>query len=101
MLSPVLEKVRGRYRIRFTFKEEQELVQDAEKLSYRILAVDLGINAPASWCILTADGTVHAKGVIHLACEEDRLNRQINRKRKYQKAGKKSKCAYRWIRNAE
>lgn len=100
MLSPVLEKVRGRYRIRFTFKEEQELVQDAEKLSYRILAVDLGINAAASWCILTADGTVHAKGVIHLACEEDRLNRQINRKRKYQKAGKKSKCAYRWIRNA-
>lgn len=62
---------------------------------------NLGINAAASWCILTADGTVYAKGVIHLACEEDRLNRQIHRKRKYQKAGKKKcRCAYRWIRNA-
>lgn len=101
MLSPVLEKVRGRYRVRFAFEEEQELVQDTDKLSYRILAVDLGINAAASWCILTADGTVYAKGVIHLACEEDRLNRQIHRKRKYQKAGKKKcRCAYRWIRNA-
>ena len=101
MLSPVLEKVHKRYRIRFTFEEERDLVQDTEKLSYRILAVDLGINAAASWCVLTADGTVHAKGVIHLACEEDRLNRQIHRKRKYQKAGKKKcHCAYRWIKDA-
>ena len=86
--------------IRFSFKEMQELVQDKDKLAYRILAVDLGINAAASWCIMKADGTVHAKGVIHLPCEEDRLNHRINRKRMYQQAGKKSQCVYRWIRNA-
>lgn len=100
MLSPVVDKVHGRYQIRFSFKEMQELVQDKDKLAYRILAVDLGINAAASWCIMKADGTVHAKGVIHLPCEEDRLNHRINRKRMYQQAGKKSQCVYRWIRNA-
>ena len=100
MLSPVVDKVHGRYQIRFSFKEMQELVQDKDKLAYRILAVDLGINAAASWCIMKVDGTVHAKGVIHLPCEEDRLNHRINRKRMYQQAGKKSQCVYRWIRNA-
>ena len=100
MLSPVVEKVRGRYRVRFSFKEKQELVSEEDRLGYTILAVDLGINAAASWCILTADGTVHAKGVIHLACEEDRLRRLVNRKRMYQRAGKKSRCIYRWIREA-
>lgn len=100
MLSPIVDKVRGRYQIRFTFEEIRELVQDEDKLTYRILAVDLGINAAASWCVMEADGTVHAKGVIHLPCEEDRLNHMINRKRMYQQAGKKSHCAYRWIREA-
>ena len=96
MLSPIVDKVRGRYQIRFTFEEIRELVQDEDKLAYRILAVDLGINAAASWCVMEADGTVHAKGVIHLPCEEDRLNHMINRKRMYQQAGKKSHCVYRW-----
>ena len=100
MLSPIVDKVRGRYQIRFTFEEIRELVQDEDKLAYRVLAVDLGINAAASWCVMEADGTVHAKGVIHLPCEEDRLNHMINRKRMYQQAGKKSHCAYRWIREA-
>ena len=95
MLSPVVDKVRGRYQIRFSFKEMRELVQDEDKFAYRILAVDLGINAAASWCVMKADGTVHAKGVIHLPCEEDRLNHMINRKRMYQQAGKKSHCVYR------
>lgn len=100
LLSPVVEKVRGKYRIRFCFEEKQELVQAEDRLAYSVLAVDLGINAAASWCVMTADGTVHAKGVIHLACEEDRLNHLINRKRKYQRAGKKSQCVYRWVRDA-
>ena len=58
MLSPIVDKVRGRYQIRFTFEEIRELVQDEDKLAYRILAVDLGINAAASWCVMEADGTV-------------------------------------------
>lgn len=100
MLSPSVYKVRGRYQIRFAFRKTRDLVQDENKLSYRILAVNLGINAAASWCVMESDGTVHAKDVIHFACEEDRLNRMINRKRMYQQAGKKSKCVYRWMTEA-
>ena len=100
LLSPVVEKVRGKYRIRFCFEENQELVQAKDRLAYSVLAVDLGINAAASWCIMMADGTVHAKGVIHLVCEEDRLNHLINRKRMYQRAGKKSQYIYRWVKEA-
>ena len=100
MLSPVVEKVCGSYHIRFCFEEIQTLVQDKNPLSYTILAVDLGINAPASWCVMTKDGTVHAKGIIHLACEEDHLNHMINRKRMYQQAGKKSHSIYRQVQNA-
>lgn len=100
MLSPAVCKVRGRYQVRFTFRETKDLVRDEDKLAYRILAVDLGINAAASWCIMESDGTVHAKGVIHLACEEDRLNRMISRKRMYQQSGKKSRCVYRWVAEA-
>ena len=97
MLSPVVEKVKDRYRIRFSFKEKKELVPDTDPLGYRILAVDLGINAAASWCVMESDGTVHGKGVIRLTCEEDRLNHLINRKRMYQQAGKKSKSIYRMV----
>jgi IS605 OrfB family transposase len=46
---------------------------------------------------MTADGTVHAKGVIHLDGDEDRLNRLINRKRMYEQAGKKSHSIYRMV----
>ena len=100
MLSPTVDKVHGRYQIRFVFEEVHELVQNENRLAYRILAVDLGINAAASWCVMEADGTVHAKGVEHLACEEDHLNHMINRKRMYQQAGKRSRCVYRWVTEA-
>ena len=100
MLSPVVEKVRGRYRIRFAFEENKDLVPDDSPLDYRILAVDLGINAPASWCVMTADGTVHARGVIHLRSDEDRLCHLVNRKRMYQKAGKRSHSIYRMLTGA-
>ena len=100
LLSPVVEKVKEKYRVRFCFEEKRQLVQNECPLKYRILVVDLGINAPASWSVLTADGTVHARGVIHLGRDEDRLNRRINRKRMYQQAGKKSKNIYRAITSA-
>lgn len=98
--SPTVEKRRGKYRIRFTFKEKAALPSEKEWLSYRILAVDLGINAPASWCVMASDGTVHAKGMIHLPCDEGRLSKMISRKRKYQQAGKKSRCVHRWVTEA-
>ena len=100
MLSPVVEKARGSYRVRFSFEEAKELVSDENPLGYRILAVDLGINAAASWCVMEADGTVHAKGVIRLGCEEGRLRRLINRKRMYQQAGKKPRCNCRMVNAA-
>ena len=97
MLSPVVEKVKGKYRIRFSFKEDRALIQDKNRFIYRILAVDLGINAAASWCVMEADGTVHGKGVIRLKCEEGRLNHLMNRKRMYQQAGKRPKGIYRMV----
>lgn len=100
LLSPVVEKSKGRYRIRFCFEEKRDLVQNENPLGYTVLSVDLGINAPASYSVMTADGSVHARGVIHLPCDEDRLERMINRKRMYQQAGKKSRCIYRMVRNA-
>ena len=100
MLSPVVEKVKGRYQIRFSFEEERKLVSDEDPLGYRILVVDLGINAPASWSVMTSDGTVHSKGVIHLESDEDRLGHLINRKRMFQQAGKKPHAIYRMITEA-
>ncbi len=82
MLSPVLEKAHGKWRLRFSFEERKSLVQKDNPLTYRILAVDLGINAAASWCVMECDGTVHVRGVIHARAEEDRLNHAINRQRK-------------------
>lgn len=100
LLSPVVEKVRGKYHTRFSFSEEKDLVSAENQLSYVILAVDLGINAPASWAVMTSDGTVHAKGLIHLAREEDILNHRMNRKRMYQQEGKKPNGIYRLVTNA-
>lgn len=96
MLSPTVELVRGKYQLRFCFEERKELV-DPDPLNHRILTIDLGINAAASWCVMSPDGTVHARGVIHLSCEEDRLRRLMNRKRQYQQAGKKVRSIYRMI----
>lgn len=88
MLSPVLEKSHGKWQLRFSFEERKTLVQKEDPLAYRILAVDLGINAAASWCVMECDGTVHARGVIHARAEEDRLNHAINRQRKANRQGR-------------
>lgn len=100
LLSPVVEKSKGRYRIRFCFEESRKLIQNEDPFVYTVLAVDLGINAPASWCVMTAEGSVHARGVIRLVGDEDRLRHAINRKRMYQQAGKKSHSIYRRLKHA-
>ncbi len=82
MLSPVLKKIHGKYCLHFPFEEKKTLVQKENPLAYRILAVDLGINAAASWCVMEHDGTVHARGVFHARAEEDRLDHAINRQRR-------------------
>lgn len=100
ILSPTVEKIHGRYYIRFCFEERRDLVQNESPLDYTVMAVDLGINAPASWCIMTSDGSVHARGVVHLACDEDRLRHMINRKRMFQQNGKRSHSMYRMVNSA-
>jgi len=99
LLFPTVTKVRGEYRIQFCFEEKKDLV-DPDPLKHTVLAVDLWINAAASWCVMSPDGTVHARGVIHLPCDEDCLRRLMNRKKMYQRAGKKSRSIYRFIKNA-
>ena len=100
VLSPTVEKVRGEYRIRFCFEDKRELVSDENKLEYRILAVDLGINAAGTWSVMTADGTVHARGVIHARAEEDRLRHILNRVREYQRCKRHPKSIYRFLKYA-
>lgn len=100
MLSPTIIKVHGKYRIRFCFEEKKQLVSNDNPLNYRILAVDLGINAAGTWCVMEKDGTVHARGVIHTRAEEGRLRHYINRVRQYQQSGKHSNCVYRWLKAA-
>lgn len=97
LCSPTVEKDHGKYRVRFCFQENKKLVDDSEPLKHTVLGVDLGINAAASWCVMTDDGTVRGKGVIHLSREEGRLNHLMNRKKMYQQAGKKSKSIYRMV----
>lgn len=99
LLSPSVLKVRGSYQIRFCFEEKKALVPD-NPLHNRILAVDLGINSPASWSVMESDGTVCARGRIHARAEEDRLHHLMNRKKKYQQAGKHAHCVYRWMNDA-
>ena len=100
MLSPTIIKAHGKYRIRFCFEEKKQLVSKDKPLDYRILAVDLGINAAGTWCVMEMDGTVHARGVIHAQAEEGRLNHYLNRVRQYQQSGKHSGCVYRWLKAA-
>ena len=100
MLSPTVEKTHRAYRIRFAFEEKRSLVPDGHPLRCRVLACDLGINAAASWCVMTSDGTVHARGVIHAPAEEDRLKHLTSRVRMYQQAGKRSRCVFRWLNAA-
>lgn len=99
MLSPVIEKKGHRWLIRFSFSENAALTEK-KPLEQSILAVDLGIISPASWCVMESGGTVRARGIIHLAREEDRLRHLMNRSRKYQQAGKKSHCVYRMMNAA-
>lgn len=100
--APVLAKRNRRYELRFAYTAAKSRFPKFQKDKDvdTVLGVDLGINAAASWCVMEADGTVQAKGVTHLSCEEDHLNHMINRKRMYQQAGKKSRCVYRWVTEA-
>ena len=99
MLSPVIELKKHHWQIRFSFSEKKALT-DKDPMEQKILAVDLGIIEPASWCVMESDGTVRAKGIVHLARDEDRLRHLMNRSRMYQQSGKKSHSIYRMTTSA-
>ena len=63
MLSPVIERKNHRWHVRFSFEEERQLTEKKPS-EQRILAVDLGITAPATWCVMEPDGTVRARGSV-------------------------------------
>ena len=50
--------------------------------------------------MMESDGTVRAKGIVHLARDEDRLCHLMNRSRMYQQSGKKSHSIYRMTTSA-
>lgn len=99
MLSPVIERKNRRWHVRFSFEEERQLTEKKPS-EQRILAVDLGITAPATWCVMEPDGTVRARGSVRLAREEDRLRHLMSRSRMFQQAGKKSRSIWRMVDSA-
>ena len=64
MLSPVVDKVRGRYRIRFAFSESKALVSDENRLAYADSAILCTRSAGECtiWCLffntLTTQGSI-------------------------------------------
>lgn len=99
MLSPVIERKNRRWHVSFSFEEEVQLTE-REPSEQRILAVDLGINTPATWCVMEPDGTVRARGFVRLPREEDRLRHLMNRSRGFQQEGKKSRSIWRMVDSA-
>lgn len=84
-LSPLLVKVRGRYRLNVPFEKKVALpAGDADV----VCAVDVGINTQATASIVRRDGTVVARCFLHRAADNDRLRRRLDRIRRKAKQTK-------------
>lgn len=86
--SPTLQKRGKEWYLDFPFKEYVKL-NDTKIKDRRILAVDLGINTPATISIMESDGTILDRLFCKLPKEQDSLNHSINRIKKAQKYGNK------------
>ena len=84
--APTLEKRGNAWFLRFTFKKKVQLT-DAPVGEQRICAVDLGINTPATCCVMEPDGTVVARSFIDFPTERGHLESNVNRLRKAQSKG--------------
>ena len=84
--APTLEKRGNAWFLRFAFEKKVKLT-DAPVGEQRICAVDLGVNTPATCCVMDPDGTVVARSFIDFPTERGRLVSNVNRLRKAQSKG--------------
>ena len=86
--APILEKRGHSWFLRFAFEKTVTLV-DEPVGRQRVVAVDLGVNTPATCCVMEPDGTIVARSFIDFPTERGRLSRSVNKLRKAQSKGSK------------
>lgn len=82
-LSPTLRRRGKEWFLDFGFQEKVDL-SDTEALERRIVAVDLGVNTPATISVMQADGTILDRKFYKLSKEQDSLLHALNRIKKAQ-----------------
>ena len=83
---PALQKRGKEWFLDFSFKEKVNL-NDAKVFDRKIVAVDLGINTPATISVMLSDGTILDRFFCKLPKEQDSLLHSVNRIKKAQQNG--------------
>ena len=78
VFSPVLEKKRGKYFLRFSM-EEEVILSDRPIYERRVCAVDLGLNTDATCSVIDVHGTVLSRRFIKCGREKDSVNNALHR----------------------
>ena len=86
MCAPVLQKRGKEWFLDFPFEEKVKLTNEDIK-NQTVVAVDLGINTPATISVMRKDGTILGRHFIKLPKEIDSLTHSINRIKKAQQNG--------------
>ena len=84
--APTLQKRGKEWFLDFPFEENVEL-NDKAVTEQTIVAVDLGINTPATISVMRSDGTILGRHFCKLPKETDHLDHSINRTKKAQQHG--------------
>ena len=84
--APTLQKRGHEWFLDFPFEEKVKLC-DTEINGQTVVAVDLGINTPATVSVMRMDGTILGRHFCKLPKETDHLNHAVNRIKKAQKHG--------------
>ena len=100
VLCPVLVSLGKRHLLRFATKKIQPLT-DKAVWEQKILAVDLGINTPATCCVMLPDGTVLARRFFKDAADKGLLEHRLGRISRAQSHGsRKTPVLWRMADNA-
>ena len=95
--APTLQKRGKEWFLNFPFEENVEL-NDKAVTEQTIVAVDLGINTPATISVMRSDGTILGRHFCKLPKETDHLDHSINRIKKAQQHGS-NKNRKHWARS--
>lgn len=83
---PILQKRGKEWFLDFPFEEYVKL-NDTDVFARKIVAVDLGINTPATISVMQSDGTILGRFFCKLPKEQDSLMHSVNRIKKAQQNG--------------